>query len=138
MASDQLTYDLSSDDGCPPMADLDVESTAANEYCYFIEAKQDGETIGLFFFHHRNHIMVDVHVTILKKYRGKLAVEAAKMAFNFMFDLGYMKIQAYIPSFNKPCYFFAKMCGLKDEGISRNSFMKSGQLYNQYIMGLEV
>lgn len=137
MASDRKTYWYSADDGCPPMEDLDVESTAANEHCYFIEAKQDDETMGILFFHHRNHIMVDVHVVILKKYRGKLAVEAAKMAFNFMFDLGYMKIQAYIPWFNKPCYYFAKQCGMRQEGISRKSFMKCGILYNQYIMGLE-
>lgn len=135
--SDPETYSLSSDDGCPDINDFDAAPTVARTHeCYFIVASNGREVMGLFFFRKRNHILADVHVAILKEHRGKHAVTAARMAFSWIFENGFKKIQAYIPSFNKMAYHFAKMAGMRDEGRSIKSFMKCGILHDQFILGV--
>lgn len=137
VAGDRATYYLSSDDGCPALEDFDATYSVANKSeFYFMIAIKDEKVIGLFFFRKNNYIMVDVHVAIVEKYRGKDAVLAAKIAFNMIFCYGFRKIQAYVPSFNLPAYYFAKMTGMMDEGKSKGSFMKDGILHDQFILGI--
>lgn len=46
------------------------------------------------------------------------------------------KINAKIPAFNKAGRKVALKVGFKDEGVDRQSYLRDGKLYDQYLLGI--
>lgn len=121
---------MGSDDG---MVDIDPE-------LYFI--KPGGviwvraEEYGVFAFEKRNHITYDVHTTLLPNARGK-SVEIAKGVVRWFFEnSNCLRITTTVPEFNHLATRLSLMAGMTLIGVNKKSFLKNGQLFDQYLYGI--
>lgn len=92
----------------------------------------------LFMLTMRTMTLFEVHTMILPEGRGGGAIEATREAARWMFkNTSCEKIVTYVPKFNRKARIFAKIVGMKDEGICTKSFRKNGILHDQWVLGLE-
>ena len=92
----------------------------------------------LFMMTLRTNTLWEVHTMIMPEGRGKEAVEATRGAAKWFFENSKCeKIITYIPVFNRKAKLFAKLVGMKEEGICTKSFKKHNQLHDQWFLGLE-
>lgn len=92
----------------------------------------------LFMLTMRTMTLFEVHTMILSEGRGRGAIEATREAAQWIFEnTNCEKIVTYVPKFNRKARIFAKMVGMKDEGICTKSFRKNGTLHDQWVLGLE-
>lgn len=89
--------------------------------------------------HMRTRIVHEVHTLIEPEGRGKQAVLDVRAAAEWYFHQEGVceKIITYIPFFNKPAKLFAKLVGMDEEGVCTKSFLKNGELVDQWVLGLE-
>ena len=87
----------------------------------------------------RTMVVHEVHTMIEPEGRGKQAVKDVQAAAKWYFENEGRceKIITYVPFHNKPAYSFAKIVGMKDEGVCTKSFKKNGVLLDQWVLGLE-
>ena len=117
------------DDG--PLSDVEFLLWSDKVYCLAYDSGV------LFILVPSNLVSYEVHTCILPQFRGEYAVEAAKLAIEWVFSkTPCQKISTLIPVINTAAYALACRAGMKKEGINRKSFLKNGCLYDQIIMGL--
>lgn len=122
-------YPFIVDDGSPKKSEY---SSPENDEIYYLLGKE-----GLIIYSPLNYITYETHWCILPKYRGKSA-SFIKETIEWMFkNTVCRKIEGRIPENNRRAYLHAKRIGFYDEGISKNSFMKDGEIYNMNILGVE-
>ncbi len=132
--TDDDIYPLCSDDASPPASDYTPPDP---NVVLFLLVVHEGVIRGMFILVPKNGVTLEVHTCIKKSFRGKGAVLAATQMLKWVFsNTKARKVVTSIPSYNKPARAFAKMAGMTDEGINRQSFMKGGVLYNQWFMGI--
>lgn len=84
----------------------------------------------------QNYITYEVHTNITPDGRGKEAIERLNKATAWMFaNTPCRKIITLVPTFNRPAKWMARRFGMKEEGINRQSFQKSGRIFDQIIFG---
>lgn len=84
----------------------------------------------------RSSIEMEVHFAVSPEAKGQ-SFYYAKKGLNWIFEsTGAEKISACIPFFNKQAYQFALKLGFQLEGINKMSFLKGGQLQDQWYIGL--
>lgn len=84
------------------------------------------------------HSAVKMHPCMMKECRNKsreMIKEFLKWFCLFMPN-HIQKLNVCIPFSRKIVYNLAKKCGFIDEGINRKSFLKNGQWYDQWYLGL--
>ena len=86
-----------------------------------------------------SNTMADVHVMIRPEYWGWAGnVELGKLAVQWLWDnTTYKKLVACIPVSDKQVFRYACRVGFKREGVNRASFLRNGELLDQYYMGLQ-
>lgn len=91
---------------------------------------------GMFMGEKRNHVSYEVHTILMPNARGK-AVKIAKGAMNWLFlNTGCLRVTTRVPSYNKLAQRLSLKTGMKLFGVDEKSFMKDGQLYDQFLYGL--
>jgi len=87
----------------------------------------------------RTRTLHEVHTMIEPEGRGKQAIKDVRAAAKWYFENEGRceKIITYVPFHNKQAYSFARIVGMKDEGICTKSFKKNGVLIDQWVLGLE-
>jgi len=108
------------------LVDMGAYISTPNEYCVFIGLPTS------------NSIVYEVHVAVVKEGRGRDAVKAArKAAIQFFNDNPTIqKLIGFTPVNLRQAIAFSRMVGFKKEGILTKSFLKDGELHDQYISGL--
>lgn len=128
---------LISDDGNSEIKDIELEAVIMASPIYTLIPSLDGIRIGVFLLHPWNFITYELHTVILPAYRGEFAVEAARLMGKFMFtETPCRKMVTHVPKSNYPAKVLAKKCGMILEGINRYSYLKNGQLHDQYLFGI--
>ena len=131
---DSSVYSYITDDSCPESFTPEMAETILNNPNDYVLSPNE-YTIGL--MTKENLVTYWVHTNILPEGRGKIAIKAALKGIKWMFDnTPCLKLNSWVPVFNRPAAVFAKQCGFKKEGLSEKSFMKNGKLYNQILFGL--
>ena len=109
------------------------ESFINSPICYVLSPND----FSVFVFVPVNGVTYEAHTAILPAGRGKKGIEAGKSVLSWMFtETRCLKIITWIPEINRSAGFFAKACGLLNEGINIKSFMKNGILYDQFLFGI--
>lgn len=91
----------------------------------------------LFMVTMRTFTLFEVHTMILKKGRGAKAISETRKAAEWIFNnTTCEKVITYIPTFNRSARVFAKIVGMRDEGVCTKSFKKNGILHDQWVLGL--
>jgi len=131
-------YPMIASDHAGPAAEFSIRRAVFDRCNYFLLIFDDGELCGGMLFDVQNSVMADVHVFLLPEARGKKAIKYTRACFTWMTDnTRIQKFIAHISVLNKPSYVFAKWVGFKLHGINTKSFLKGGQLVDQYFLGLE-
>lgn len=95
------------------------------------------QCIGMYRLHQINGITFQIHAFILPDYREKWAKESGKVILQWCLDnLEFNKLVAEIPVKYQNVYHFTKSQGFKDEGINRESFLKDGEIWDTYRLGM--
>ncbi|WP_151687285.1 DUF2824 family protein [Acinetobacter nosocomialis] len=90
---------------------------------------------GFFMLARHNSLSVEIHTCLLPSLRGSKAVEAGKLILKLIFE-NHQKVISWIPEKNRKAKLFAQMLGFQVEGINRASFLKDGELLDQFLVGL--
>lgn len=99
---------------------------------------KDDLAIGVWNLYPLNSVTLNIHCNMLKDYR-EYNEEAGVLLFTwFLADCPkqYQKLNTEIPTIYASVYHYAKKFGFKDEGINRKSIKKSGELIDQWRLGI--
>ena len=84
-----------------------------------------------------NSITWNPHIAILPEFRG-CGTDTMYAGIQWMFqNTPCQKIVAYPPGYNKAMIRVFEKCGLHREGLSPDSFMFRGKVYDRILMGIE-
>lgn len=89
----------------------------------------------LIMFQRRNFITYEMHLGFIEDARVDVkskVLEAVKLLFD---NTHAEKIVAMIPEYNRCLIRYAKVCGMKHEGISKHSYRKDGELFDCVLLG---
>ena len=121
------------DDGTCSIDEYDVSPLLKNDGVYFLMPDDDT----LFMAIQINAIMWDIHINALKGSRGSKSIKAAHEAFKYMFTkTPCQKLVVYIAEIFPNVVNHAVRCGFVQEGNITNSYLKNGELYSQYLLGI--
>jgi len=89
-------------------------------------------------FHAENSTTLDIHVHILKAYRGQ-SVEIGYAMWEWFMNHcpgEYEKINCTIPVIHPNVKAYAELMGMVQEGVNRKSYCKNGEIIDQWMMGI--
>ena len=100
----------------------------------------DGEVVGLCEFSMVNSITVQIHPHFPDnwKHKGREGITKCISWLKNQDIRRIDKVNAMIPTCYVSVYNCAKRIGFSDEGVSKNCFLKNGEVYDQYYLGLEL
>ena len=95
------------------------------------------ETIGYYCILKRNAVTYEIHAQILPEYRKEYSVESGFAVLQWMMDnTDAMKIIAQVPMIYPNVKAFCQRFGFRVEGILTKSYLKGGELVDQWILGV--
>lgn len=113
----------------------DMEIIGFPEVDYLLGYKND-ELVGVQWFNRKNTASVNYHILVLKEQR-RHAKEFAYEGLHWLFTkTNYVKANIEIPGCVMTTINFAKNFGFIQEGIKRQSYLRDGQLYDIYCLGM--
>ncbi len=93
--------------------------------------------IGLFNLHATNTVTTAIHAHVLPEFRRKYSVKAGRVALKWVIDNSdYQKIIAEIPVIYPNVKRFAQAFSFVMEGCNRKSYLKNGDIIDQWIYGI--
>lgn len=98
----------------------------------------NNKTIGVIYIHCDTSCSIGFHPYLLKDHRI-YGIEMMKAFFEWFIEYlpeEYVKINVIIPECFASVVSFARKVGFKKEGICRNSYTKSGNIYNRVMLGI--
>ena len=125
-------YDCIAEDGTPLREDF----TLVLEGIACVIGIVGSEPIGVMIYHPINGITWECHVQVLPEYRKQHASEFFQKALDWAFAMGAKKVVAQIPFLYPNVKGFALKHGFEIEGINRKSYLKNGQIHDQWYLGL--
>ena len=103
---------------------------------YWIAIYNEMDVIGVYRIHQIYSETWQGHVHILPQFR-QYSKESGRVIFRWALDnMQFEKMQVVIPDLYPNVYHFTLKQGFKDEGLMRKSYLKKGQLHDQYILGI--
>lgn len=107
------------------------------EDAWFVLAKDDEETLGLWVFVPKNAICWEAHTCLLPNARGPRGAEAAKSVLAWIWEnTPCLRVVGEIPIYNHMSAKFAVRAGMYKFGINSRSCIKNGRLYDQVLVGI--
>ena len=97
----------------------------------------DDDPAGVFLLHAVRSHCYEVHTCLLPRIWGVGAAFAARLLIAYVFGvMGARKLITNVPSTNRAALRFAKASGLQVEGVNRASYLKSGVMQDQIMLGI--
>ena len=135
--ADKSVWPFVTDDGALDIQAINFTDALNNQGVYFIIVEDNNKPVGIFLFNPWNTVCYEMHSAVLPEYRGQGSMEAARLAGMWMFSNTLcQKLVTQIPVTNYAAHALAKVGGMVQEGINRKSFLKNGNLIDQYIYGI--
>lgn len=125
-------YDRISEDGAPSAESYQPNMDSAT----FLVGVVDAMPIGVFIVHQINGVTWECHLQVLPEHRKNHASEFLTRCIDLVSNAGVKKIVAQIPYLYPNVKDFALRHGFHIEGVNRKSYLKHGQLYDQWYVGL--
>ncbi len=93
------------------------------------------QVIGMIYVHNQTSNTIQMHPYLLKGHKHKVR-ELGELFFNWAWSLPNIhKVNVTVPFIYHKLRNCCLKCGFKDEGINEKSYMKNGQLVDQWYMG---
>jgi RimJ/RimL family protein N-acetyltransferase len=123
-----------SDDFC---GEADSFEPVLSPALLYLEALDEEGPGGVWLYHPHNAICWEVHTCCLPEWWGPRALQAARLTLRWVVEhTACRKVITYVPVCNSLAYRFALRAGMVDEGRNRASFLKRGQVLDQYVLGI--
>lgn len=98
----------------------------------------DDELIGCFILHKQSKVTFECHVQVLPAFRKQYAETFGDAVIEWTWEnTGAEKIVAQIPFLYPNVRDFALARGFKVEGVNSGSYMKNGDIHNQWYLGIK-
>lgn len=126
-------WDTIAEDGQDPAGYVpDVESA-----CYLV-VREDGKLIGLYIFRRVNAITTEIHPMVLPKHRKQYSIAASKAVIAWFWENApwCQKIIGWVPTLYPNVRKHGEAVGFELEGTNVQSYMKGGEVYDQWLLGL--
>lgn len=95
------------------------------------------DVVGLYNVHARNVITAEIHAHVLPEYRQAHSINTGRAALDWIIkNTTYQKIVANIPIIFENVKKFTCGFGFQVEGINRASYLKNGEIVDQYMLGI--
>ena len=94
--------------------------------------------VGLYNIHAINVIQCQIHAHVFPEHRKKHSYETGVLALKWLYDNepSYQKLIAIIPVIYENVKKFTCQFGFQVEGINRMSYLKNGEIVDQYLLGI--
>lgn len=93
--------------------------------------------VGVYHIHAHNAVTVEIHAQILPKKRKDHSKESARKALKWILEnTTYHKVIAQIPTIYPNVKHFTLNSGFQEEGINRESYIKNGEVCDQWLLGI--
>jgi RimJ/RimL family protein N-acetyltransferase len=103
----------------------------------YLEALDEDGPGGVWLYHPHNSICWEVHTCCLPDWWGPRALSAARLTLRWVVErTECRKVITHVPVTNRTALRFAQRVGMVDEGLNRASFLKGGQVVDQYVLGI--
>jgi RimJ/RimL family protein N-acetyltransferase len=104
--------------------------------CWLLMMNGD-EFIGAYNLHSHNSVTTEIHAHVLPAHRKQFSYSTGIAALQWVIDYtDYQKVIAIIPTIYKNVKRFTCSFGFQEEGINRKSYLKNGEIVDQYILGI--
>lgn len=125
-------YDRIAEDGTLPREEYIPDIVGAA----YIIGLQDSIPFAVMIYHPINGVTWECHVQVLPDFRKEFADEFSQKALQWAWDMGVNKIVAQIPFLYPNVKDFGLRHGFEIEGINRQSYLKNGQIHDQWYLGI--
>jgi hypothetical protein len=94
--------------------------------------------VGCYKLHALNRITVKAHAQILPEYRKKYSRDTGIALHEYIYNKApaYLKVVVEIPTIYPNVKQFATDIGFREEGINRSSYLKGGEVIDQWMLGI--
>lgn len=98
----------------------------------------DGQFIGLYYIHAHNTVLAEIHAHILPECRKEFSFPSGGAALYWIYEYApqYQKIIANVPRIYENVKNFTAKFGFVVEGVNRKSYLKNGELHDQWLLGI--
>lgn len=98
----------------------------------------DLDIVGIIGIHGTSSCCVDFHPYLKKKHRSKCRIMMSKLYEWFIeyIPANYVKMNTTIPTCFRSAINSARKTGLTHEGTCRKSYIRDGELYDRYYLGI--
>lgn len=110
---------------------------AVEDECWLLMT-HDETVIALYNYHTKNAITVEIHAHVLPEHRKKFSKATGAAALRWLITTNpqYQKVIAQIPHIYRNVMEFACSFGFIIEGINRLSYLKNGEIIDQWMLGI--
>ena len=104
--------------------------------CWLLMMAGD-DIVGMYNLHSINRVTVQIHAHVLPEFRKKHSYDTGLAALQWIIDkTDYQKVVATIPVIYENVKRFTCSFGFQVEGINRESYLKHGDIVDQYMLGI--
>lgn len=108
-----------------------------SEAVWYVLVRYGEELLGMWTFTPQNAICWEVHTCLLPNSWGEKAkVAAREMAEWIWANTGCLRLITNVPEYNRLALKFAKEAGMEEFGRNPKSYMKTGILHDQILLGM--
>jgi len=134
IVSHPKVYPYVSDDHSPAPQDW---KPIENDVVWYVLVKDGGEILGMWIFIPETQVCWKVHTCLLPNAYGERARKAAKLMAQWIWEnTTCLRIVTDVPKYNRLAYHFARAAGMQEFGLNPRSYMKSGILHDQILLGM--
>ena len=132
--SHRRIYPFITDDLCPAVEDF---RPAHSDAIWYMLAKDEGDLLGMWIFVPQNGICWEVHTCLLPVGWGERGARAARELAGWVWQhTECRRIITNVPECNRLALRFAMRAGMETFGRNKQSFLKSGKVHDQIMLGL--
>ena len=125
-------WDTVAEDGQDP----DDYAPDVNGECWLLLTVDD-KPIGAYCVHQRNAVTLEIHAQVLPEFRKEHSTESGTKVLKWILDnTECQKVIAQIPAIYPNVKRFTESFGFQVEGENRMSYLKNGELHNQWLLGI--
>ena len=104
---------------------------------YYVLVRDGDELIAMYIFRQRGAVTFEIHAQVLHQHRKEYSGATCRAALQWILDeTDVAKIIAWVPEIYPNVRNFAVSQGFQVEGINRKSYLKNGELHDQWLFGI--
>jgi len=112
-------------------ADIDTHGT-----CWLM-IHDHGHEMAIFKLMPVNSVTLEIHINVLPVFRGERR-DIVQCVYRWILEFtGYQKLVAWVPSLHKHIKRFAVEMGMSLEGNCTASYLKDGDIWDQWLLGID-